>query len=148
MSLSIPFILLAIAIGMLMPIQSGVNSELAKNLNHPFQSAFISFCGGAFLLGISMLFIKESFPLKNLKDISPLYFTGGLLGSIFVFSSLFLISKIGATVLIAAFVTGQLLMSIIIDQFGILGIPQSPITLPKLLGCIFLLLGLLLIVRN
>ena len=39
-------------------------------------------------------------------------------------------------------------MSVVVDQFGLLGVDKDPITVPKLLGVLLLAGGTLLVVRG
>src|SRR5690606_24636615 len=117
------FALVAIVIGTLMPLQAGLNAELTRNLSHPYLGAFVSLVVGAVAMGSILLFTDGFTNIKKLSLAPPHLFLGGILGAIFVTSSMFLIPKMGATGMIAAFITGQLLGSVIIDHFGFLGVP-------------------------
>jgi bacterial/archaeal transporter family-2 protein len=49
---------------------------------------------------------------------------------------------------LAALVVGQLTLAVIIDHFGLLGVPRSALSVTRLLGVAVLALGALLIVRK
>jgi transporter family-2 protein len=145
------FILIAVAIiiGSLMPIQAAINAELTRLVRHPYLGALISFTIGT--LALSIMVMIQGVPIaeiKRLSGASPHLFIGGVLGALFVGASIFLIPKMGATTMIAAFVTGQLLMSVVIDHYGLLGLPTMQITMTRLIGIILLFAGLLLVVRK
>lgn len=142
-------LLIAVAIGSLMPIQASINAELTKLLKNPFLGAFISFFMGTFTLLIVSL-IQGNFltDIKKITLASPYHFLGGIFGALFVGSSIILIPKLGATTLMAAFVTGQLLMSLVLDHYGWFGIGAQPISLQRVFGVILLFTGLLLIVKK
>ncbi len=141
-------VFIAVLVGTLMPVQGVINSKLAEVLNHPFQSAFISFLVGTLICLIASLATKQSFSLQGLKQAPLWYFLGGLLGSCFVITSILLIGKIGATILLGSFVTGQLIMSLVIDHYGLFGIPQSPVNSLRLSGVFFLIIGLGMITKR
>jgi len=44
------YLLLAIAAGVMLPFQAGVNAELAHWVNSPFRAAFVSFLVGTLVL--------------------------------------------------------------------------------------------------
>jgi len=67
---------------------------------------------------------------------------GGLLGAVFVTSSILLVPRLGATLFIAAIVTGQLAFSLIIDEFSLLGVSQRPASPGRLLGVAIMMVGL------
>lgn len=142
-------IILSVLIGTLLPVQAGLNAELTKILKNPFMGAFISFFTGTLTLGLILLFQKAPLgDLKRLAGIPPQYFLGGMMGALFVGSSIFLIPRMGATAMMAAFVTGQLLSSIIIDHNGWLHLPVYAITPQRIAGIILLFVGLLLVVKK
>lgn len=142
------FVLVAILIGTMMPLQAGLNAQLTRTLQHPFLGAFISLTTGAILVGVLVLFNGGFSELKRLPQVSPHLFLGGVLGAIFVGSSLFLIPRMGATAMIGAFITGQLLGSVLVDHFGALGLPVQPIGLSRVLGVFLLFAGLWLVVKK
>lgn len=142
------FIFLAIIIGCLMPVQAGLNAELTRHLKHPYLAAFLSLTTGAMLVAILTLFNGGFNEIKKVSQVPPHLLVGGLLGAIFVGSSMYFIPRMGATAMVAAFVTGQLLGSVIIDHYGLLGLSHYPFTLSRLSGVLLLLAGLALIVRK
>jgi transporter family-2 protein len=142
------FILLAIFIGTLMPVQAGLNAELTKFLKHPYLGAFISLSIGAIIVSALVMLNGGFGEIKRLGQ-APLHlYLGGILGAIFVGSSLFFIPKMGATAMISAFVTGQLIGSVIIDHYGLLCLSPNPVCLTRILGVILLFAGLFLVIRK
>lgn len=142
-------ILLAIVIGTLMPIQAGLNAQLTKFLGQPYLGALISLFTGVIAVSLLILIRGDGFSeLKRVTEAPPHLFLGGILGAIFVASSLFFIPKMGATVMVAAFITGQLIGSVIIDRYGFMGLPVSPISTTRMMGIILLFAGLFLVVKK
>jgi bacterial/archaeal transporter family-2 protein len=140
---------LAIIIGTLMPLQAGLNAELTRILKHPYLGAFISLTSGAIAVLILVLIKGIGMAeFKKMGEVSPHLYLGGLLGAIFVGSSLFFIPKMGATPMIAAFITGQLLGSVLIDHYGLLGLTVTPVSLTRILGVILLFAGLFLVIKK
>lgn len=141
--------ILAVLIGCLMPIQAALNAELTRFIKHPFLGALISFTTGTVALAVIVLVhgLRVS-ELRRLPEANPVLFLGGILGALFVGSSIFLIPRLGATGMIASFVTGQLLMSVLVDHYGWFGIPASPIALTRIVGIVLLFAGLFLILKK
>ena len=50
--------------------------------------------------------------------------------------------------MVAATIAGQLSASVVLDQFGLLGLPKDPITVGKVIGVVLLAAGVYLIVRE
>lgn len=142
------FVLLAVLIGTLMPVQAGLNAELTRVLKHPFLGAFVSLTTGAILVGALSIFNGGVGELKRLTEIQPHLFLGGVLGAIFVGSSLFFIPRMGATAMIGSFITGQLLASLVIDHYGLLGLNPNPVSMTRILGVFLLFAGLFLVIKK
>jgi len=70
---------------------------------------------------------------------------GGLFGAMFVATAIFMVPRLGAATVLALIVVGQMLGSLTLDQFGIVGIPQHSISPIRLIGAAFLILGVLLV---
>lgn len=128
------------------PFQAIVNGRLGQSLGNPFFAAFISFLGGTLALAVLVLLTTPGIPVWPKENPIPWYLlTGGLYGVVFVTIVLVLVPKIGTANVLAAAIAGQLIMSIIIDHFGILGVPHLPITLTRAFGCFMLLASMVLI---
>lgn len=140
--------IMAIMIGILMPVQAGLNAELTRHLRHPYLGAFISLTIGAMLVSILVLFNGSISELKRLAGTPPHLYLGGIMGALFVGSSLFLIPKMGATAMVACFISGQLVGSVIIDHYGLMGLNSHPLTMGRLVGIAFLFIGLLLVLKK
>lgn len=139
-------LLSAVLVGTLMPLQAVINAQLGRELASPIASAFISFLGGTLILGLITMF----FPTKweRLTSIPLWMFVGGLLGAIFVAAALILVPRIGATALMAAFMAGQLVMSLTMDHYGLFGLPSRPIDLMRMGGVFCVILGVFLMTRS
>jgi len=142
-------IIAAVLVGGLMPFQAGINAELTRFVRHPFLAAFTSFFIGTAALGLILAIHGTSVQdFRRLLEAPPRLFIGGALGALFVASSIYFIPRMGATAMIAALVTGQLLMSLVIDHFGLLNLPVLPITTTRIVGVILLFAGIFLVVRK
>jgi transporter family-2 protein len=144
----IVLVIIAVIVGSLMPVQAGINAQLTQALKNPFLGALVSFMMGTVALLILSVTQSASFgELKRIPSLPPYMLLGGLMGATFVGASIALIPKLGATTMIAAFVTGQLLMSLVIDHYGFLGLAHHPINLIRLAGVVLLFVGLILILK-
>lgn len=139
-------VLLTVLVGCLVALQGAINSQLGKELSHPLQAAFISFLAGTLVLALALAFSKFGFPtFGQLTSVHPKLLIGGVFGAIFVTTTILFIPKIGvANVLIAA-VTGQMLLSLILDHFGMFGLNKQPATIARISGVMFVVLGLYLV---
>ena len=73
--------------------------------------------------------------------------TGGLIGAAYVLASIVLAPRLGAATLVAAVVAGQMLSSLILDQYGLVGFAVHPISPIRLAGAVLVIVGVILIQR-
>lgn len=140
------FLFVALLVGAFLPLQVGVNTKLGEAVGSPLLSALISFCVGTIAL-LSYILIT-GIPLANAanaKNASPIAWTGGLLGAFFVASSIILLDKLGAAMTISLIIAGQMLMSLIMDHYGLLGMEVKPISLGRVAGVVLVIAGVVLI---
>jgi transporter family-2 protein len=136
-------IFLAIFAGMSNGFQAPVNAALGRFVG-VVESSCISFTVGALsLLVVSLVAGKGS--ILKVVDAPPNLWLGGLLGAFFVTVALFVVPKIGAAVMIASVLTGQMMAALIIDQTGWLGIPKNPVDLYRIGGLACLAVGIKLL---
>lgn len=142
------FVALAILIGALMPVQAALNAELTRFFKHPYLAAFISLSVGAIVVSVLVMLNGGFGDIKRLGQAPIHLYLGGILGAIFVGSSLFFIPKMGASAMIASFVAGQLICSVAIDHYGLLGLTANPVSMQRILGIILLFVGVFLVIRK
>jgi transporter family-2 protein len=142
-------LLIAAMSAFVIPFQAIINSRLGKLSGNPVFAAVVSFTGGTIALGIILLFWSRGIPKMPAGVRIPWYlYIGGLLGAVYVTTALTLVPKIGTANFIAATIVGQLVMSMVIDHFGLMGIEKNPISLTKVAGGALLICGMLLIQKN
>jgi len=134
---------LALFSGILMSIQPVINSTLGKRIG-VLEGALVNFLvGGTALLFIVLLWGKGDFTQARH---APWYlFTGGLMGVYAVTSAIVTIPKLGSAGVAVAILTGQMLMAMLIDYYGFLGLEKIPISLSRVAGVLLLFIGLRLI---
>jgi transporter family-2 protein len=64
---------------------------------------------------------------------------------VYIAAAVVLAPRLGAATMIASIVSGQMLASVALDHFGWVGFPQHSATLPRLLGALFIVVGVALI---
>jgi transporter family-2 protein len=137
-------VLATIGVGALIALQPPVNSELAKRTSI-VAAAFISTGISALVLGALAVALGEAGHVRKIPHIPPGYLTGGLMGAVLVSVSLVTVRTLGAGGVVAATVSGQLVVSAILDQFGFLGLDRVGLTPARLLGFALLLAGTALV---
>lgn len=143
------FLLIALIAGACMPTQAGVNAQLARWTRDPALAALFSFAGGTLTLLVVCLIRRTPLPeFASIGQTQPWHWVGGMLGALVVTSSVVLAPRIGAATLMALLITGQLLASVALDHYGLIGYEVRSINVPRLVGVLLLLAGVLLILRN
>ena len=74
------------------------------------------------------------------------YLAGGLIGAAVVGVTTVSVRTLGARGMIACLLSGQLAMAAIVDQFGLLGVSQQTLTLPRAIGLAMLAGGVALVI--
>lgn len=138
--------LIILAGGCMLPIQAGINGRLGRAVNSPISAAFISFATGFFLLGLYLMAMRQNpFDFTGTTGNPWWMWTGGLIGAFFVSIATALVPRLGATLSFSLIIAGQLLISIIIDKYGLFGIAASDISIKKIAGISLVIAGVLLI---
>ncbi|MCA9394047.1 MAG: DMT family transporter [Candidatus Omnitrophica bacterium] len=142
------WIIITVLVGMVLPMQAGINASLAKHLGSTPQAALVSFAGGLLMMMVFCMVSRDNLPpVKNLAAVPPVLLIGGFLGGLLVITSIIVAPRIGAVALVAALVSGQLIFSAVLDHYGWLGYAMRPINAWRLLGIVFLLIGVWIVQR-
>ncbi|WP_299896745.1 DMT family transporter [uncultured Aquimarina sp.] len=142
------FIVLAIIAGAVLPLQAGLNVQLGKTVHQPIFAAFASFLIGTIGLLIYLLILKFDFSaIAQTKTVSPVVWIAGILGAFYVAAVIILAPRLGTALTFVLVVAGQMTVSLILDHYGLLGLPVKQINWQRLLGVAFLVAGVLLIRR-
>jgi transporter family-2 protein len=141
-------VLAAVVAGGLLPTQAGINTQLARNLGHPLLAASVSFAIGAIALIVYTVVFHISLPpLVEIEQIPWYLWIGGILGAIYLTTTIVLAPLLGAATMIGLIVAGQMLASIALDNFGLVWFPVHPLSFWRAIGAILLIIGVALIQR-
>jgi len=72
---------------------------------------------------------------------------GGILGIVYGLAVVFLAQRMGAATLIATVVTGQLICSVVVDHFALVGFQPHRASPLRITGCALMIAGLTLIAK-
>jgi bacterial/archaeal transporter family-2 protein len=143
-----PALLLTVVAGGLIAMQAPINSMLGKSVG-TFAAASVSFIVGTIALVVITLLVGGGFgDVGEARHLSWYYLMGGILGAVYVTTALVAVRELGAGGVTAATIAGQLTLSLVIDQLGVLGVDERTITWDRVLGVLLLAVGTLLIVRE
>jgi transporter family-2 protein len=143
-----PALLLTVFAGGLIALQAPINSMLGKAVG-TFAAASVSFAVGLVALVLITVLVGGGFgEVGEARHLAWYYLTGGVLGAVYVTTALVAVRSLGASGVVAATITGQLALSLVIDELGVLGVDERGITWDRVLGVLLLAMGTLLIVRD
>lgn len=139
------FILMALVLGAILPMQAAINARLAKTAGSPVMAAFVSFAVGTLALMLFLL-ITGQFQFRFISSSSPWWiWTGGILGTFFVAGIVMLLPRLGVVLSFSLVLAGQMFAAILFDQYGFLGLAVREISLGKIIGAVLLVIGVVLI---
>ena len=135
-------------VGGLIALQAPINSVLGKSIG-TFAAASVSFLIGTAALVALTVTVGGGFgDLGEARGLGAEYFLGGLLGAAYVTTVLVSVRTLGAGGVTAATIAGQLTASVVIDRLGVLGLEEKPLSVPRLIGVVLLVVGTYLVVRE
>lgn len=96
-----------------------------------------------------MITQKDRWPsLGEAANIPWWAWLGGIFGAFNIAMSIYLAPKLGAVVLAISVVCGQVIASLVYDQYGLAGYPKIEITLNRVIGAFFLVLGVIMVSKK
>lgn len=123
-----------------------MNNGLRAKVGHPFVAAWLSFAIGTTAISLFLIAARPGLPDGSAVSRVPWWaWGGGLVGALYVGASAAFASRLGAAAWLALIVTGQILASLVLDHFGLVGFPRRPIAPIKILGAIVLLAGVAMV---
>jgi len=142
------FMLLALVAGAMMPTQAATNNKMAIIVDSPILSAFISFLVGTVALFIYVLVSGVSIAnFASSKEAPAIAWVGGLLGAFFVTAAVLLVPRLGVAMTFSLIIAGQMIATLIIDHFGLLGVPIKEVSFARIGGILLIAAGVVLIRR-
>jgi transporter family-2 protein len=130
--------------GALVAAQPPANSELAKQVG-TLGAAFISISISLAIIGVLLVVSGEVGGLGGLSQFRIEYALGGVAGAAIVAISLVTVRELGAGGVVAATVCTQLIVSLILDKLGVLGLSPTAITPARAAGVVLLIAGTILL---
>jgi transporter family-2 protein len=140
------FALLAMGAGASIALQAAANSKLRQNIGDPLWAAYFSILGTILTATIAMAILRPQTPsIAELRETQWWNWIGGPLGALIVLAGAALTQRLGAAPFIALVVGGQLLCSLFLDHYALLGLAEQPITVGRVLGALLVVAGVLCI---
>ena len=142
-------LLVALAVGGLIPIQTAANSRLRASVgNKPVVPALISFSSALFFAVVATTVLRGN-PMPQFSADVPWWgWLGGVMGVCFVLGNILLFPRLGALETVVLPILGQVVMGLLVDRFGLLGAPAMPVSWMRVLGAAVVFAGIVVVLRS
>ncbi|MFM2478695.1 DMT family transporter [Celerinatantimonas sp. MCCC 1A17872] len=135
-------IVLALFAGIMLPVQSLMNAQLAKGLHSSLWAT--AFSGGilTIILSLAAYFTAGGLPMIRATIGLPWWvWLGGICGCVVLSVTAIVVPQLGAARMIALVMVGQVLSSLVIDRFGLFGANVVDIEPTRVIAFVFLMIG-------
>lgn len=132
---------LSLVAGSLLAFMVSSNGIVGEAAGNYASSVIIHFIGLVAVMAV--LFITKA-KFKNLRSIPLWMYSAGLIGIITVLFNNTTFTALGVSLTVALGLLGQSVTSILIDHFGLFGLPVSRFDTKKILGFIIILSGIVI----
>lgn len=135
--------ILALLSGFCLAIQPAVNGHLGIGISSGIQAALISFLIGTILLIAINVILKQMTSVKMAfqKKAPWWFYMGGFLGALYVFFALVITPEIGTGAFVIFVLIGQMIVSLLIDNYGLLRSRVRKVSMIQIIGLIVMLIG-------
>ena len=141
----IPIVIVGLLSGVAVGLQSPLASMITQRLGM-LESIFIVHIGGALVILIPLVFLRGG-NLGNWRSLPWYALAAGTMGLIVVGGVSFLIPRIGVAASITLIIAGQLVISSVLDHYGLLGVHIRHMDVQRAFGLLVVFVGALLTVR-
>lgn len=142
MWLKLLFPMLALIAGMAVAVQGQINGGLGKKIG-VIEGAFFSFALGTLVLLFVLIFFGNGH-ISSVSSVPKWQLIGGILGAFFVIVQVLVVPKIGVSTTLLAVIVGQIILSVVIDHFGLFGAERRPVDMNKLAAVVLMFIALYL----
>ncbi|PVX39805.1 transporter family-2 protein [Pasteurella langaaensis DSM 22999] len=133
-------VILAVLGGAMLSVQSAVNGKLGSQVG-VFYTAFLTFFLGTLLTGLSIIFFEHSREM-GLMNVPKWQLMGAFFGVPYLLAMVLAVKRIGTTTGTVAVIFGQILMSLLIDNFGLFGNQSLSFSPTRLMAAVSLAIAL------
>jgi len=139
-------IFFALIAGLLMSVQGVFNTRVMDSSNMWATNSWVQFT--AFAVSISVWFINGHESLFSVFNVSnKLYLFGGVIGAFITFTVIKSISGLGPIYATMLILLAQLVVSCVIEMFGLFGIEKLCFEWSKIIGVALMIAGIIIFKR-
>lgn len=136
----------AIISGSFIAIQQAINGHLGALLQKPLQASFVSFfIGLVVIVTVTLVVERRLITRAERREIKNWNMLGGIWGALFVLGAVLAVPKIGAGLNIMMALLGQIIGSMLVQQFGWWRSDRYSISPLQIIGVLVMLAGIVCI---
>lgn len=139
------WILLSLLAGSFIAVQGGLNAMVGKEIKSPIHASLVSFIVGTTLLALYTVVTRQSVSLEGLKNIPWYAWFAGALGAFSLTVIVLAFPKLGPGLTFGLIVAGQMIISVVLEHYGVLVAQPHPINFLRVLGIVLIVGGVALI---
>ena len=134
--------IIAILAGALMSIQGAFNTRLTESSSLWVANTIVHVLG--LFVCIILWFCTGRQPFSPAFKVEKLYFLGGIIGAVIIYTVIKSMSSLGPTLAVMIFLSSQLISAYIIEVFGLFGTENIGFDFKKLIGMGVIILGIVI----
>jgi bacterial/archaeal transporter family-2 protein len=138
-------ILIGLIAGTAVGIQSPIAGAMGTRVGGLASSFIVHFSG--MVLSALFLFFRGGEKIQDWNKLPWYMLISGIFGVILYQCISVVLPRLGGTMMVTLIIIGQLLVNVLVDHFGWLGVAVHPISPTRIVGVLVLLLGGYLIAR-
>ncbi|MFS0749433.1 DMT family transporter [Oceanobacillus sp. 1P07AA] len=135
--------ILAVLAGAALSFESAIYGQLGETIGE-LETSFYNFFMGSLIMGLLWLFFGKG-RLSYAMEAPKWSLLGGVLGVVYLTAIVISVPYVGVGITMVTVIIGQLIMSMVIEHFGWLGIKQTRINKEKVFAVISMIIALILI---
>jgi len=141
---SIRLLIWAALAGAFIPVMAILNGRLGKSMGEALHASVILFgVGFLFCVTVALLLTKSLPQAADITSGKPIEYLGGFIVGFYVISATLLAPRIGLANFIVCAVSAQIIISVVIDHYGLLGAAVRPVSITRLVGVGLLIAGII-----
>ena len=134
-------ILLGVIIGCALPAQTAINNRLKQHVGSPFLALLVSFGIGTLTLFFALALTGQWVSWHTVSSTPWWMWIGGITGIIYLTMNLLLFTRLGAIETVVLTILGQVLMGLMVDQWGWFHSTAHPLTWWRGIGALLVIAG-------
>ena len=145
MSVAIPAILIALAGGITIGLQSQFSGTIGQIVGI-MEGTFVVHLGGLILSALILILMRGG-GISAWREIPWYALCAGFIGVAIIASISYAVPRLGLATTLTLSIVAQLVLGAVLDHFGWLGAIPRPLDLPRAFGMLILFAGTWLIIR-